>query len=180
MKGHALKISLIFIIVVVLVSATVYFIGFKKSEDISITSFEECVALGNPVMESYPEKCVAGGTTFVRDIGNELEMRNQIMVSNPRPNQVVISPLDISGEAVGNWFWEATFKVSLVDQNGKGLGVGFLTSKGEWMTEEFVPFSGTLNFEKPSSSKGKLIFEKANPSGLPENSATLTVPVLFN
>lgn len=30
-----------------------------------ISSFEECVAAGNPVMESYPRQCRAGGKTFV-------------------------------------------------------------------------------------------------------------------
>jgi hypothetical protein len=30
-----------------------------------ISSFEECVAAGNPVMESYPRKCRAGDITFV-------------------------------------------------------------------------------------------------------------------
>lgn len=30
-----------------------------------ITNFEECVAAGNPVMESYPEQCAANGKTFV-------------------------------------------------------------------------------------------------------------------
>ncbi len=29
-----------------------------------ITDFETCVAAGNPVMESYPEQCSAGGQTF--------------------------------------------------------------------------------------------------------------------
>lgn len=33
----------------------------------TINSFEECAAAGNPVLESYPEQCVAGGKTFVRD-----------------------------------------------------------------------------------------------------------------
>ena len=31
----------------------------------SISSFEECVAAGNPVMESYPRQCRAGNRTFV-------------------------------------------------------------------------------------------------------------------
>lgn len=30
-----------------------------------ITNFEECAAAGNPVMESYPRQCRAGGRTFV-------------------------------------------------------------------------------------------------------------------
>jgi hypothetical protein len=35
-----------------------------------ITDFEECVAAGNPVMESYPEQCrTPDGRLFVRVIG---------------------------------------------------------------------------------------------------------------
>jgi hypothetical protein len=33
-----------------------------------ISSFEECAAAGNPVMESYPRQCRAGGKTFVEDV----------------------------------------------------------------------------------------------------------------
>lgn len=36
-----------------------------------IDSFNDCVAAGNPVMESYPRKCSAGGKTFVEEIGGE-------------------------------------------------------------------------------------------------------------
>lgn len=34
----------------------------------AVTSFEECAAAGNPVMESYPRQCRAGGTTFVEEV----------------------------------------------------------------------------------------------------------------
>lgn len=33
----------------------------------SITNFDECVAAGNPIMESYPEQCAADGKTFVNE-----------------------------------------------------------------------------------------------------------------
>ena len=36
-----------------------------------VTSFEECVAAGYPVMESYPEQCNADGKTFVRGGTND-------------------------------------------------------------------------------------------------------------
>jgi len=38
----------------------------------SITNFEECVAAGNPVMESYPRQCRANDQTFVEEINDEL------------------------------------------------------------------------------------------------------------
>ncbi len=36
-----------------------------------ITSFEECEAAGNPVMESYPEQCRAGDKVFTRELSPE-------------------------------------------------------------------------------------------------------------
>lgn len=33
-----------------------------------ITNFEECIAAGNPAMESYPRQCRADGKTFVEKI----------------------------------------------------------------------------------------------------------------
>jgi len=33
--------------------------------EVKITTFEECAKAGNPVMESYPRQCRAGGETFV-------------------------------------------------------------------------------------------------------------------
>lgn len=37
-----------------------------------VNSYEDCVAAGNPVMESYPAQCVAGGRVFVEEIDEPL------------------------------------------------------------------------------------------------------------
>jgi hypothetical protein len=42
----------------------------KKNENASISSFEECKAAGNPIMESYPEQCSANGQTFTNNAQN--------------------------------------------------------------------------------------------------------------
>lgn len=34
----------------------------------NISTFDECVSAGNPVMESYPRQCKADGKTFAEDI----------------------------------------------------------------------------------------------------------------
>ncbi len=39
-------------------------------EEKTITSFAECAAAGNPVMESYPRQCRSGGKTFVEELPN--------------------------------------------------------------------------------------------------------------
>lgn len=40
-------------------------------EEVEITSFEECVKYGNPVIESYPRQCAVNGVTFVENVSVE-------------------------------------------------------------------------------------------------------------
>jgi len=166
--------------IILITVGLVYYFGFRQEKGNPPTSFEECVAQGYPVLESYPRQCkTPDGQTFVEDIGNELEKADLIRLSNPRPNQIIESPLFIKGEARGLWFFEADFPVKLFDDNGFLLGVKPAQALGEWMTEDFVPFNVTFPFAIPSTAKGKLVLEKDNPSGLLENADELRVPVVF-
>lgn len=144
-----------------------------------ISSFEECAAAGFPIMESYPERCAAKGRTFTRDIGNELEKANLIRLESPRPNAAVASPIALSGQARGNWYFEASFSAHLFDGAGKEIAVTPVQADGEWMTTEFVPFSASLAFPAPATATGTLVLRKANASGLPEHDDALRVPVRF-
>ncbi|HEY4489890.1 MAG TPA: Gmad2 immunoglobulin-like domain-containing protein [Candidatus Paceibacterota bacterium] len=159
----------------------VLIIGFgssKKIEDVS--NFEECVLAGNLVMESYPRQCrTKDGKTFTEDIGNAIEKSNLIQLDIPRPNDIVASPLGITGRARGNWYFEASFPAEIIDANGTRLVILPIQAQGEWMTTEFVPFSGTLTFSIPTTSTGTLILHKDNPSGLPENDDSLRLPIRF-
>lgn len=83
-----------------------------------------------------------------------------------RPNQIIKSPLTITGEARGTWFFEASFPIILAHWDGLIMA----QAKDDWMTEDFVPFEAKLVFTiDPStySNNGTLIFKKDNPSGLP-------------
>lgn len=102
-----------------------------------------------------------------------------ITVVSPQPNQNISSPLTISGEARGNWYFEATFPVSIEDANGNQLAEGYATAQGDWMTTEFIPFTAQLTFSKPATKTGKLILKKSNASGLPENDDQIEIPVNF-
>ncbi len=160
-------------------------IGFDRSwyESIKkqIYDFNSCISSGNAVMESYPRQCKdASGNLYTENIGNELEKTNLIKVNNPRPNQIISSPLLIAGEARGAWFFEASFPVELSDQNGNIIARGIATAQSEWMTENFVPFIAKLEFSALTSQKGILTLKKDNPSGLSENDDKLIVPVIFD
>lgn len=107
---------------------------------------------------------------------------NLIQVTNPQPGASVTSPITVSGQARGTWFFEASFPLMVVDWDGKIIGNGYATADGEWMTEEFVPFSGTISYTKEPGSysdAGAIIFRKDNPSGLPEHDDALEIPVVL-
>ncbi len=103
-----------------------------------------------------------------------------IVVESPKANETISSPLVITGRARGNWYFEASFPVRLYDALDRELAVAIATAKTDWMTTEFVEFQAVMNFPKPTTATGYLIFQKDNPSGLPEHDDQLKVPVNFN
>lgn len=103
-----------------------------------------------------------------------------ISIEVPAPGAVIESPLLIKGRARGTWFFEGDFPVVLEDADGNVLSRSFVTAEGEWMTKEFVPFTGTLSFTSPASgSRGRLIFAKDNPTDRAELDDATTIPVLL-
>lgn len=105
---------------------------------------------------------------------------SMIRVTSPVAGAEIASPLQISGEARGTWYFEASFPVRLVDENGKELALAVATAQEDWMTEEFVPFTATLIFNPQGAKSGKLVLEKDNPSDLRELDASFEVPVRFS
>ncbi len=102
-----------------------------------------------------------------------------IKVFFPLPGGIVRSPLKISGEARGIWFFEASFPIKIFDGNGAELGIMPAQAEGEWMTTDFVPFEATLEFKKSETKEGRLVFQKDNPSGLPEHDAEESFIIKF-
>ena len=102
-----------------------------------------------------------------------------IVIESPIANEEISSPVSIKGRARGFWFFEASFPVKLYDENGNLIAVAVAQAKDEWMTENFVPFEAELNFVASAKQKGTLVFEKDNPSGLPEHDDELRVPVIL-
>ena len=105
-------------------------------------------------------------------------VNENIHVLHPAANAIVKSPLMLQGEARGNWYFEASFPVRLLDAQGKEIAVTQARAQGDWMTTEFVPFTATLNFTT-IAEQGMLVLEKDNPSGLPQNAASIVIPVKF-
>lgn len=173
---------LIAVAIVIIAGSAIAWKLTSNKTPIVVTTFEECVATGKPVMESYPRQCRSGGQTFVENIGNELAKADLIRLDSPRPNQIIQSPLIIAGQARGNWFFEASFPVVLTNWDGLIIAQGIAHAKSDWMTTDFVPFEATLTFtvdKNVYSNRGSLILRKDNPSGLPAHNDALEIPVVI-
>jgi len=83
---------------ILLVGIFFLYLGFNNIQRNSVTSFEQCVEAGNPVMESYPRQCAMDGKTFVESIDYSspqiLQIKkgtNDIALDFPRGNYIINS-----------------------------------------------------------------------------------------
>ncbi len=113
------------------------------------------------------------------NIDNEKEKSDLIVLEAPKSGSEISSPLIVTGKARGPWYFEASFPIKLIDGNGKEIALIPAQAQSDWMTTEFVPFKTILTFSTPTTKNGKLILKKDNPSGLPENDDSLTIPIIF-
>jgi len=126
---------------------------------------------------------VSGGTdaTPATSTFTGADTASLIAVSAPLPGAAVSSTtLVASGQARGNWYFEASFPVVLTDWDGRIIAQSPARALSDWMTEGFVPFSVVLNYPpQPSGSRGFLILKNDNPSGDPGRDKSVEIPVIF-
>ncbi len=175
-----------FVVAIVVILTLGYFYIRNQNQAVSqkqILSFEDCLAAGYIVMESYPRQCRApDGKVFAEEI--ELEYSkyvnataNDITVDLPTPGAVVGKQFSIIGRARGTWYFEASFPVEVLDKTGKILYQGPVQAQGDWMTENFVNFKLDIIIPENYIGVGTIVLKKDNPSGEPERDASLSIPI---
>ncbi len=176
------KNSIILLVVVILLLAWAAFVYKKQNHVVVvINSYEDCVKAGYPVMESYPEQCkTPDGRTYTNVIKIKPTYKNAsaetIVVDLPTPGAVVGKEFSVIGKAKGFYF-EASFPVQVLDKNGNILWQGPAQAIGDWMTAEFVPFKLDIKIKSAYMGPGLLILKKDNPSGMPENDGSMSIPI---
>jgi len=106
------------------------------------------------------------------------EINSEVIINFPQANEMISSPVVVSGQARGGWFFEASLPVKLIDEQGNILATVPAIAEADWMTSDFVPFKALVEFSSTSSS-GYLVISKDNPSGLIANDASISIPVRF-
>lgn len=172
-----LKLFWKILIVLILVAAAVFTIRFLSGpEDTWLCQNGQWVKHGNPSAPQPTTGCGQPGD----DSSVTPTPQPEVVVFMPQANQTIKSPLTVAGKARGNWFFEASFPIKLVDSQGKEIAVSYVQSIGDWMTTEFVPFSGQLKFSVSATAAGEFILKNDNPSGLPQYDKEIRIPVTIS
>ncbi|MFA5076449.1 MAG: GerMN domain-containing protein [Patescibacteria group bacterium] len=167
---NKLTISLLISVVILAVLVVVSRLA-TGDEDTWFCQAGQWVKRGNPSASQPVTPC---GQLAVNSSDR---ISDQIQVIAPATGATVTSPLEISGQARGTWFFEASFPVKLLDSSGQVLASGLAEAQSGWMTTDWVPFIASLNFTVAQSSDGVLVLAKDNPSDLSANDAVVQIPL---
>lgn len=165
MKNKLNYRNIIIIILSIFILVFFFFFFDNKKEDNQAVNLEKINTI-IPIGESINK-------TEEREV-------NITEITNLNDNQEIKSPMIITGEARGSWFFEASFPVYLYDSNGKEVVSSIAQAQSDSLTEDFVPFKTTLIFSVPETNEGTLVFKNDNPSGLIENEKKIEIPVKFS
>jgi hypothetical protein len=98
-RGFSIGQVLLVFTVLGLIGGVGYYVSQRQNEP-AITNYQECVAAGNPIMESYPEQCAADGQTFTNNLssGNKAEdtTANGLIVDVSDKELQISSSADVS------------------------------------------------------------------------------------
>lgn len=183
------KTATIIIIIVAIISVGLIWFGSRN-----IPANNNIPQIQPPVKKACPmdAKMCPDGTSVGRTLPNcefascpeIVGIENKLVITSQKPNDQISNPVTVSGKAVGIWLFEGSFPIEVHDANGKLLGTGTAkfvpqSPNDTWMTDQLVNFQGEIKFSQPTTDTGYILFEKDNPSGLPQNDESFQLPVKF-
>lgn len=167
-----MKTALSILLALIIIGGAFFLYEQHDADNGSIVATSTQGLFARPAASSSPASSSASTTPSVSTA--------DIRVTLPHSGATVTSPLTVTGEARGNWFFEGSAPVYLMDASGRKIAEGQINSTGDWMTTNFVPFTGVLTWTGTTtgtSTAASVVFMNDNPSGNPSLQKSVTVPV---
>jgi hypothetical protein len=124
---------------------------------------ELCGINPDELKQSLDQKIIEHNKSFYAD---NVPLTTGTGISNLSiiPGQKISLPITITGTAdSGNWFFEGSFPVSIIDNDDKAIITGFASAAGEWMTPDPVAFTTKLN-DAHYTGSATIVFTQDDPS----------------
>ena len=134
------EIIVFFLFIVVLLSGCTQDVAEEPKKE--ITNFEECVAAGNPVMESYPRQCMADGQTFTETIYTGIEEALSFAENTECTEKGILTGEGMFNINTNTWWLELTMKPEFVHEGcNPGCVVNIINKTAEinWRCTGLIP-----------------------------------------
>lgn len=179
-KRHRAIIGIIAAISSLVIAACVTFIAIQHNHIHDLSDQVTVLQAQIKATQSTPSYGTSQQTKSSANNGQHRSAKNVIVfLYTPALNSKLTNPVTIIGEVPGNWSFEASFPIKLMDSQGAVIAQTTAHVLGDWMTAQLVPFSASLTFTGTPSGSGVLILEKDNPSGQAQNDDSVSIPVTF-
>ncbi len=102
----------------------------------------------------------------------------RVVVTSPAAGATVSKTFTVTGKAPGPWYFEASFPIKIVDANNNFIGQGIAQAQSDWMVVSDVAFIApvtTTGYTGPAT----LVLMRDNPSGMPENDDSISIPIVI-
>lgn len=127
---------------------------------------------------SSPQAGTAGTATGTATGGTE-PLSKKVIVTSPKANTTVGQRFVVAGSAPGGWYFEASFPIKVIDNDGNIIASTIGQAQGEWMTSDPVTFTAMASTSILYTGPATVVLMRDNPSGLPENDDSVSVPVVI-
>lgn len=98
------------------------------------------------------------------------------IVTSPASGGTVQKSFSVTGQAPNNWFFEAVFPIEVRNASGTVVATGHANAQTDWMTPGMVAFTANISVAQ-YSGPATLVLKKDNPSGLPQNDGSFSIPI---
>ncbi len=120
------------------------------------------------------------GIVDVNPLNDPTPLPEMINFTSLAPGGNLYSPHTLKGRAIGSWYHEGDFPITIVGEDGTVIASAPATAKGDWMQEGWVPYEAVLEWDAEPNTKAKLVFTLNNPADEGEGKRrALEIPVFL-
>lgn len=131
--------------------------------------------LASPTPEAVVQQQEATSTAVAT---SSAPLSASVHIDTPASNAVVGTTFIVTGAAPSGWYFEAVFPISVRDNADNVIGHGQAQALSDWTQPGQIRFAATTTIDTVYHGPATLILLKDNPSGLPENDDSVSMPIV--
>ena len=136
------------------------------------------ILITSPASVHTPAVFSNATTSVPKDQKPQLPLSESVQVQTPGAGATVENTFTIAGSAPNSWYSEAVFPIQVRDVSDNVIGRGQGHAQSDWTIPGAVVFTSSITLDGIYKGAATLILMRDNPSGLPQNDDSVTIPII--